>query len=84
MIIIERAVVDDKLLPVPLVIQNLGGGSGTIGSRKVVEAKPDGHTLLMHHNALLGVYVDEVAEFGPDDFETIALTGSMTMVILVR
>ncbi len=82
--IIERAISEDDLLPVPLAIQNLGGGSGTIGSREVVEAKPDGYTLLMHHNALLGTYVDGVADFGPDDYEKIALTGSMTMVIIVR
>lgn len=82
--IIERAIVDDELLPVPIVIQNLGGGSGTIGSRDVLEAEPDGHTLLMHHHALLGVYVDEVADFGPDDFEVFARTGSMSMVIIVR
>lgn len=82
--IVERAIVDDELLPVPLVIQNLGGGSGTIGSRDVVEADPDGYSLLMHHHALLGVYVDDVADFGPDDFEVIARTGSMSMVIIVR
>ena len=82
--IIERALVDDKLLPVPVVIQNLGGGSGTIGSRDVLESAPDGYTLLMHHHALLGVYVDGVADYGPDDFEVFARTGSMSMVIIVR
>lgn len=82
--IIERALVDDKLLPVPVVIQNLGGGSGTIGSRDVLESPPDGYTLLMHHHALLGVYVDGVADYGPDDFEVFARTGSMSMVIIVR
>ena len=82
--IIERAISDDELLPVPIVIQNLGGGSGTIGSREVKDADPDGYSLLMHHNALLGTYVDKVADFGPDDYEKICMTGSMTMVIIVR
>ncbi len=82
--IIERAVSEGDLLPVSLVIQNLGGGSGTIGIREVAESRADGYTLLMHHNSLLGVHVDGVSEFGPDDFQVIALTGVLPMLIVVR
>ena len=35
------------------IIQNIGGGGGTIGTSRVVQATPDGYTLLSHHIGLL-------------------------------
>jgi tripartite-type tricarboxylate transporter receptor subunit TctC len=34
------------------IIQNIGGGGGTIGTSRVVQANPDGYTLLSHHIGL--------------------------------
>jgi tripartite-type tricarboxylate transporter receptor subunit TctC len=36
-----------KLLPEPLVVQNKGGANGAIGSLFVLDAAPDGYTLLL-------------------------------------
>lgn len=51
--IVQRAVRDQHLLPQPLVIINVPGAGATIGSRRVKDARPDGYTLLMLHEAIL-------------------------------
>src|SRR6516165_4758361 len=32
-----------------IIVENIGGASGTIGSSRVAQAVPDGYTLLMHN-----------------------------------
>lgn len=68
----------------PPVIINLPGGIGTIGSREVKNAEPDGYKILCHHNAIITAKLAETVDYGPEAFEAIALTGEMSMVILVR
>jgi len=36
----------------PIVIENVAGAGGTAGAARAAKAKPDGHTLLIHHLAL--------------------------------
>ena len=49
-----RAVAQDlsKVWGQPVVIENLPGAEATIGTRKVIGAKPDGYTLLVHIHAI--------------------------------
>ncbi len=82
--IVTRAMVQDEQLPVPTVILNQDGGIGTIGSREVKNAKPDGYKILCHHNAIITAKLAGTVRYGPEAFEPIALTGEMSMVILVR
>src|SRR3989304_7379412 len=35
-----------RVLGVPVILTNKGGGSGAVGSEYVAKAKPDGHTVL--------------------------------------
>ena len=45
----ELTAIMSKHLGATIVIENLGGAGGTIGAKKVVQAKNDGHTVLIHH-----------------------------------
>jgi tripartite-type tricarboxylate transporter receptor subunit TctC len=67
-----------------LVIINQAGGIGTIGSREVKNAPPDGYKILCHHNAIITAKLAGTVTYGPEAFEPIAMTGEMSMVILVR
>jgi len=35
-----------------IVIENVGGAGGTVGSERVAKAQPDGYTLLLHHQGI--------------------------------
>ncbi len=81
---LQKGFLEDNLLPQPLVVINVAGGGGTIGSRDVKDAKPDGYRILCHHNAIISAKLSETVDYGPEAFEPIALTGAMTMVVVVR
>ena len=82
--IVEKGIARQNLLAQPLVIINQAGGIGTIGSREVKNSDPDGYKILCHHNAIITAKLAGTVPYGPEAFEAIALTGEMSMVILVR
>ncbi|MFT5466608.1 MAG: tripartite-type tricarboxylate transporter receptor subunit TctC [Verrucomicrobiales bacterium] len=82
--LLGQAVADEQLLASPFVIHNRPGGSGTIGSRYVKDARPDGYRILCHHESIITAEMSGVAAFGPDAFEPIAKTGGIVLLILVR
>lgn len=45
----ELTQIMSKHLGTTIVIENLGGAGGTIGAKKVAQAKNDGYTVLIHH-----------------------------------
>ncbi len=45
----ELTAIMAKNLGTTIVIENLGGAGGTIGAKKVAQAKNDGYTVLIHH-----------------------------------
>jgi tripartite-type tricarboxylate transporter receptor subunit TctC len=74
----------EKVLPVKVLIINKGGAAGTIGSRDVLRAKPDGYTLLVNipnlwTNKFLGT-----ADFDATSLAPIAKTWSFAMVEVTR
>ena len=82
--ILQKGIVEDNLLEQPLVVINQGGGGGTIGSRGVKNSRPDGYKIMCLHNAIITAKLSETVKYGPEAFTPIALTGSMSLVIIVR
>lgn len=81
---LQKGFVEDNLLSQPLAVINIAGGGGTIGSRDVKDATPDGYRILCHHNAIITAKLSETVDYGPEAFEPIALTGTNSMVVIVR
>lgn len=73
-----------KRLGVPVVIENVGGAGGTIGAQKVVNAAPDGYTLLVGANNEIAIsrLVSESVKYQMKDFTPIGLIASQPMVLV--
>ncbi len=82
--ILQKALRDHELLPQPLVILNVPGAGGTVGSRRVRDASPDGYTLLTLHEGILSSKYAGRVPYGPEAFSPIAATGRSSLVICVR
>ena len=82
--IVKEGIDTNNLLPVPLVPINRPGGSSTIGSRYVRDAKPDGYTLLLLHDALITAKYSGTVPYGPEVFEPIAGTGEIGLCVAVH
>lgn len=81
--VMKKAIEENDLLPQPLVIINLDGAGATIGSRRVKNARPDGYTILLLHEAIVTAKYSGNAPYGPEAFEAIAGTGRMGLVFAV-
>ena len=82
--IMQKTLRDSGLLPHPLVILNVPGAGGSVGSRRVRDAAPDGYTILnLHEGILTSKYAGRVP-YGPEAFRPIAATGQSSLVICVR
>lgn len=81
--IIKKTVDDEALLPQPLVIINVAGAGATIGSRRVKNAKPDGYTLLILHEAIVTAKYAGKVNYGPEAFTPIAGTSELGLVVAV-
>lgn len=78
----EKAISAGKLLNQPMKILNVGGHF-SVGSRRVMEAEPDGYEFLLIQIALMGAEAMGAIKFGWRDFEPVALTGRFCNMISV-
>ncbi|NQW58453.1 MAG: tripartite tricarboxylate transporter substrate binding protein, partial [Polynucleobacter sp.] len=78
----------EKLYPSfkqPLIVENKPGGNGSIGGRMVVNAKPDGHTLLVGQTGEIIVNRLLMKDLGYDalkDLIPVVLMGNAPLVIV--
>ncbi|MDB5811214.1 MAG: hypothetical protein JWN94_3336 [Betaproteobacteria bacterium] len=71
----------------PVVVDNRGGATGTIGSEAVAHAAPDGYTLLAHTNAGITIlpHLNKKLPYDPiKDFAPITLAASSPYVLVVH
>src|SRR5947207_13044315 len=70
-----------------MVIENVGGAGGTLGSARVAAAQPDGYTLLagsMGSHVAAPVLTPNVRYDSERDFEPIGLTGHAPAVLVAE
>ena len=70
-----------------MVIENVGGAGGTLGSARVAAAQPDGYTLLagsMGSHVAAPVLTPNVKYDSERDFDPIGLTAHAPAVIVAR
>ena len=81
--LLQKSIRENDLSPQPFVIRNSGGAGGTIGSRRALDAEPDGYTILCLHDGIYTARHYGTATWGPSDFEPIAATGKSGVVVAV-
>ena len=79
----QKAIEANKLVKVPVVVTNIKGPGGRIGSRTAKDAPADGYTLLLNHMTLLTSQATGLANYGYRDFEPVAGTGDVCMTAAV-
>jgi tripartite-type tricarboxylate transporter receptor subunit TctC len=68
----------------PFIIENRPGGGGAIGVGAVAKADPDGHTLLVHSNALVTAPAIRSMPYDPvRDFAGITPLGNVPLVLVI-
>lgn len=70
-------------LGVAMPVVNVSGAGGSIGARQVLEAEPDGNTVLLFHTAMLVNTASGLADFSFNDLEVSAIVGREPGAVLV-
>ena len=70
----------------PVIVENIAGASGNIGSERVARAKPDGHTLLVQVNTLvMNKSLYKTLSYDPvGDFTPVAQTSWGTLLLVTN
>lgn len=73
-----------KNLGVTIVVENIGGAGGTIGAQKVLNAEPDGYTLLVGANNEVAIarLISPTVKYQWQDFTPIGLIASQPLILV--
>jgi tripartite-type tricarboxylate transporter receptor subunit TctC len=69
-----------------VIVENVGGGAGMLGARRVLTSAPDGYTFL-HGSAnevILSPFLNTAARYKPEDFRLTQPISEATIVLLAR
>jgi tripartite-type tricarboxylate transporter receptor subunit TctC len=70
-----------------VIVDNRGGGSGTVGTRSVIRSAPDGYTLMLGHTGTMAINPTLYANAGyqpQKDFVGIGLIGEMPVALIAH
>lgn len=69
-----------------IIIENVGGAGGTIGSARVAKASPDGYTVLLHHigHSTAPTLYRKLSYNSITDFEPVGLITDVPMTFVAR
>ena len=75
-----------KQLNQPVIIENVGGAGGTLGTAKVAKASPDGYTVLLHHigMATSPALYRKLPYDTLNDFEYVGMVNEVPMTLVGR
>ena len=69
----------------PIIVENRPGGGGAIGVTAVTKAEPDGHTLLVHSNALITAPAIQAMPYDPvADLSGVTPLGLVPLVLVIK
>lgn len=85
--LVARVVAEEmaKVMKATLVIENVGGAGGAVGAQKVVNAKPDGYTLLVgvNNEIVISESVNKAQRYkGTRDLEPVALLAGQPLILV--
>ena len=79
---VQRAVA--RTSPHPFVVANMPGGGTSIGGREVASAAPDGHSVLMMHEAVIVATAQGIFKPGIEELTPLAITGRDIYTVVVN
>lgn len=86
--VVSRLVAEgmSKDLGQPVVVENVTGAGGTIAAARVAQARPDGHTLLMHHigHASTATLYRKLPYDVQESFAPLGLVSDAAMTVVAR
>lgn len=74
--IFQRTIQEESILPEKMVIVNIPGAGGAVGTRKIKDSPNNGYTIgIWNPNALISAKLMGITNYDHNDYEIIAMTG---------
>lgn len=74
--IFQRTIQEESILSEKMVIVNIPGAGGAVGTRKIKDSPNDGYTIgIWNPNALISAKLMGITNYDHNDYEIIAMTG---------
>lgn len=74
----------NRNLPQPMVVTNVNGGVGRVGTTQALRAKADGYTLLWEHPTMAAQTATKVVDYSYRDFDMICVGVRSTFALVIN